>query len=144
MSFGNIPRHHLSGPSSLTHARRSVFLPGLIAGLLGVSGAGAVGVGGAGSATAADLDRPIVLEVVHLEDRLAFQASCDVTDGLGTTRTSSFAGQTNSSVRFVGTGVACRLHSSDGGMVQVTLRNDETILAQAHGGASDGIMIAAR
>jgi|GEM_PF-1623697 len=156
MSFGSVSPHHHSGnrrsgrdhhgPASPVGGRRVLALSGgfALSGGLALSGLFALMLGAAGIATGAEVDRPIVLEVVHLEERLAFQASCDVTDGLGTTRTSRFAGQTNSSVRFVGTGVACRLHSSDAGLFQATLRNAGTVLARARGGASDDVMIAAR
>lgn len=150
MSFGSVSPHHHSGnrrsgrdhhgPASPVGGRRVLALSGGFA----LSGLFALMLGAADTAIGAEVDRPIVLEVVHLEERLAFQASCDVTDGLGTTRTSRFAGQTNSSVRFVGTGVACRLHSSDAGLFQATLRNAGTVLARARGGASDDVMIAAR
>ncbi|MFA7431740.1 MAG: hypothetical protein WCZ23_16395 [Rhodospirillaceae bacterium] len=95
-------------------------------------------------ASAAGGDHPILLEVVHLQDRVAYQASCDVTDGLGKTRTSTFDGQTNSSVRFVGTGVACRLRSPDAGTFQVTLRTNEAVLARVRGTASQSVTITGR
>lgn len=95
-------------------------------------------------AVAGDRDHPILLEVVHLRDPMAYQASCDVTDGLGTTRTSSFVGETNSSVRFIGTRVACRLRATDAGPFQVTLRTAGTVLARARGTAEQPVIIAAR
>ncbi len=139
MSFGSIPKHHRSAPGASGGTRRAPMLLGLAAAL-----ACAAGLAAPGTALGAESDHPIMLEVVHLQERLAFHASCEVTDGLGTTRTSSFVGQTNSSVRFVGTNVACRLHSTDAGLFQVTLRNADTVLARARGGASDDVMIAAR
>lgn len=98
----------------------------------------------AGSAAASDRDRAFLLEVVHLEQRLGYEAVCDVTDGLGTTRTSTFNGETNSSVRFIGTRVACLLQASKAGPFEVTLRSTDTVLARAQGAASGPVTIAAR
>lgn len=141
MSFGSISKHHHRAPDATGGPHRATWLTGACAVLLG-----AMGIAASNTAVGAGLDHPILLEVIHLEERLAFHASCEVTDGLGTTRTSSFVGQTNSSVRFVGTSVACRLHSTGAGagLFQVTLRNGETVLARARGGATDAVMIAAR
>lgn len=102
------------------------------------------GLGGQYPAAAADKDHPILLEVVHLQEPTSYQASCEVTDGLGTTRASSFVGETNSSVRFIGTRVACRLRATEAGPFQVTLRTAATVLARAQGTAAQPVVIAAR
>jgi hypothetical protein len=96
------------------------------------------------AAAAAERDHPIMLEVVHLRDRVDYQASCDVTDGLGTTRTSTFVGQTNSSVRFVGIRVACHLRSPDAGTFQATLRNADSVLAREQVTASQSVTLMVR
>lgn len=113
---------------------------GIAAGILAL----VAGLGAGHPAAAADQDHPILLEVVHLRDPMAYQASCEVTDGLGTTRASSFVGETNSSVRFIGTRVACRLRATDAGPFQVTLRTAGTVLARARGTAEQPVIIAAR
>ncbi|MGC2856829.1 hypothetical protein ACM64Y_15260 [Novispirillum sp. DQ9] len=131
---------------AVTHGR-AVYRPSLTR-VLAILAFGAAVSGSAvaavSSAARADQDHPITLEVIHLRDPMAYQASCEVTDGLGTTRASSFAGETNSSVRFLGTRVACRLRATDAGPFQVTLRSAGTVLARARGTAEQPVIIAAR
>lgn len=90
-------------------------------------------------------DQPFVLEVVHLGPQGAgYEASCDVTDGLGITRSSTFTRRVDGTVRLVGTQVACALRGSGDGLLQVILRSGQKILMRVEGPTNQPLTIAAR